>query len=322
MNILILKPGAIGDLLLLTPVIRQLKKNYKEAKISILVSSEATKLLFVNNPFVDKIFVYEKKGKHKGFISFLKLCKEIKKEHYDLVLNFQRSNLRLWFLVLFIKPVRVLAYHKDETKHAVINHLETILPLKIDVNLQEVDLDLFIDEDSEKFANNLLVDRGLTNKEFIVLNPGASHSVNRWPVDKFAELAMLIREKLHKKIVLIAGKEEVGLNETIKKMLDFEVVDLSGRLNLLQLAAVLKRSKMFVTGDTGPMHIATAMGTKVIALFGAADPNRTGPVGNGHIVIQAKDVKCVPCRKRSCCNKNYLECMKKIEPEDVLKFIV
>ncbi len=321
MNILILKPGAIGDLLLLTPVIRQLKNNYKNSKISILVSSEATKLLFINNPFVDKIFVYEKKGKHKNFFSFIKLCKEIKKERFDTVLNFQRSNLRLWFLVLFIKPVRVLTYHKDETKHAVINHLETLLPLNIDINLQETNLDFEIDADTERFANNFLIEKGLVDKGFIVLNPGASHRVNRWPVDKFAKLATLIHEKKHKKVVLIGGKEDLELNESIKKLLKFEVVDLSGSLNLAQLAAVLKRSKLLVTGDTGPMHIATAVGTKVVALFGAADPERTGPVGNDHIVIQAKDVQCVPCRKRSCKNKNYLECMEKIEPEEVLKFL-
>lgn len=322
-NILILKPGAIGDLLHLTPLIRQLKNAYPDGKISILVSSQATKSLFMNNPYIDKIFVYEKRGLHRRFIDFFRLCKEIKGEGFDLVLNFQRSNLRLWFLIFYIRAKRVLVYKKDEEKHAVSNHLETLKDLNIELNFEDINLDLFLDDESEIFAENFFRLNNLLDKRVIALNPGASHRVNRWGTKYFASLIDLFKEKDEIKFLIIGGKEDLDLAREIKENTKKkDVIDLVGKISLLQLGGILKRCKILVTGDTGPMHIATAVGTKVIALFGAADPKRTGPVGKGHIIIQAKDVSCVPCKKRVCNNRQYLQCMEKIEPQDVFEKIM
>jgi ADP-heptose:LPS heptosyltransferase len=94
-------------------------------------------------------------------------------------------------------------------------------------------------------------------------------------------------------------------------------LDLSGKLDILQLGAVLEQCSAVVSGDTGPMHVATAVGTPVIGLFGPTDPARTGPIGRGHTVLQAPGVDCVPCRDRTCRNPRYLECMDGITPEAV-----
>jgi len=107
------------------------------------------------------------------------------------------------------------------------------------------------------------------------------------------------------------------LAENIASLARYKPVILTGKITLLQLGAVLKQCALLVTGDTGPLHIATAMGTSVVALFGAADPSRTGPLGAGHRVVQAKGVPCVPCRSRACNNAIPLECMKRISPKDV-----
>ncbi len=319
-NILILKPGAIGDLLHLTPVIRQIKANYPQAKISILVSSEATKSIFVNNPHVHKIFVYEKKGRHKKFSHFMALCREIKEEGFDIVLNYQRSNLRLWFLVAYLMPKKILVYHKDESKHAVINHLEAVKGL-INVDFSDLNLEFNPGEEAENFAKDFFKNHNLDNKIVIALNPGASHRVNRWPIESFKELAQIIENELKAVSIIIGGKEDVELASEIMKNIKANPVNLAGRLSLPQLGAILKRCKVLITGDTGPMHIATAVGTKVVALFGAADPERTGPIGQKNIVITAKDVKCIPCKKRSCHNKIYLQCMTEIKPQMVFKKI-
>lgn len=321
-NFLILKPGAIGDLLQLTPVIRQIKKAYPNSKISILVSNSATKSLFVNNPYIDKINIYDKKGEHKKFRDFLTLCKEIKKVKFDVVLNFQRSNLKLWLMTLLLKPSMIAVYNKDESKHAVLNHLETLTKLNIAIEPDDLNLELFLDDDSERFADKFFEVNKLNDKTVIALNPGASHKVNRWPAKYFSELAQMIENQLKARCIIIGGREDTYLAEEINKNTSSSLINLAGKINLLQLGAILKRCKVLITGDTGPMHIATAVGTKVIALFGAADPKRTGPVGKSHIVLQAKDVKCLPCRKRVCNNSHYLECMEKITPNDVFEKIL
>ncbi len=117
--------------------------------------------------------------------------------------------------------------------------------------------------------------------------------------------------------MLVGGPDDVLLCEEITAKAALKPLVLAGKTTLLQLAALLKQSDVLVTGDTGPMHIATAVGTPVVALFGAADPARTGPVGDRHRIVQAAEVVCVPCRSRVCRNKNYRDCMEKISPEMV-----
>jgi ADP-heptose:LPS heptosyltransferase len=99
-------------------------------------------------------------------------------------------------------------------------------------------------------------------------------------------------------------------------------LNLIGETSLLTLGAILKRCVTLVSGDTGPLHLATAVGTRVVALFGAIDPDRTGPVGAGHSVVRHTEVPCVPCMARKCLNPVYLECMEKIEADEVFEIIV
>ncbi len=320
-NILIIKPGAIGDLLQMTPVIRALKTEYPGAGISLIVGSSATASLFQHNPHVSETIVFDKKGEHRSLSSLMRLWLHLRRGRYDLVINFQRSNIKTWLLASAAFPCRVLVYHKARNRivHAVVNHLETLSPLGIAAPNQ--DLELHPGAEDRAFADSLLSAFGGDNKPLIALNPGASHPVNRWGAGRFAALADMLVEKLKAKIILVGGAEDVDLVEELAKKTKTKPLSLAGKLDLLQLGAILEKCSLLVTGDTGPLHVATAVGTRVVALFGAADPARTGPVGKGHRVIQAQGVACVPCRSRTCANSVYLECMKRISPEEVYSTI-
>jgi len=311
-NILIIKPGAIGDLLQLTPVIRALKGRFPQAGISLLVGSPASAELFQHNARVCETIVFEKAGAHRSFGSLLKLWQLLRRNKYDLVINFQRSNLKTWFLASAAFPCRVLVYHKTraENVHAVINYLETLASLGIDAG--DTELDLTPGALDRAFAKEVVFSLGSAGKPLIALNPGASHPVNRWATDRFAALSDMLTQKLAAKVILIGGKEDIPLADEIVAKAGSKPLNMTGKANLLQLGALIEQCDILVSGDTGPMHIATAVGTRVVALFGAADPARTGPVGSGHRVIQAADVPCVPCRSRSCNNRAYMECMEKI----------
>jgi ADP-heptose:LPS heptosyltransferase len=175
-----------------------------------------------------------------------------------------------------------------------------------------MDLELILDEPSRAYARELFSSGGLEGAPVVALNPGATHAVNRWPSARFAELVDMIAAKLAGKAVIIGGPGDIPLVEEISTLSRTKPLLLAGRTSLLQLGAVLEKCSVLVSGDTGPLHLATAVGTKAVALFGAADPARTGPVGSGHRVIQAAGVNCVPCRSRTCSNPSYLECMVKI----------
>ncbi len=316
-NILIIKPGAVGDLLQLTPVIRGLKGKYPGASIALMVGSDAAAAMFAHNPHLGKTVVYDRKGRHRGVAGFFGLWRLLWRERFDLVVNFQRSNIKAWVLASAAFPCRVLVYHKQRhrTVHAVINHLETVAPLGIAAS--DLDLELHPGSEDERFADRIFAEADLHGRNVVALNPGASHPVNRWGTKQFAELADLLAERSGGRAVIVGGPGDEALAEEIVTTATSSPLVLTGKTTILQLGAILKRCALLVSGDTGPMHVATAVGTRVVALFGAADPARTGPVGSGHRVIQAAGVSCVPCRSRTCVNARYLECMEEISPEKV-----
>lgn len=320
-NILIIKPGALGDLLQLTPVLRALHRKLPQARISILVGNAASVDLFRHHPLVHETVVYDRRGAHRSFSALLGLWRRLRGNRYDLVLNFQRSNMKAWFLVTAALPCRMLVYHKAKgrTVHAVVNHLETLQPLGIDIGSCDTSLQLCLGRKDEEFAADLFRSLELEGRVVVAMNPGASHPVNRWGVESFAGLCDLFAKRLDARVVIVGGRDDAFLAEQIVAKAESAPVALTGKTNLLQLGAVLQRCALLVSGDTGPMHVGTAVGTRVLALFGAADPERTGPVGVGHRVMQARQVACVPCRSRKCSNERCLECMDSIAVDEVFE---
>jgi len=313
-NILIIKPGAIGDLLHLTPVIRMLSRRFSNAKITLLVGSPLTAALFAHHPGVYETIVFDKTGTHSTFRALVSLRRRLKESHYDLILNFQRSNLKLWFLALAALTCRVLIYHKTRTRkvHAVINHLETVYPLGIQPD--DMHLDLFLSPADEEYATKVIEAH---SGPLIAMNPGASNRIKCWSPQRFAELADRLSADLGAGVVIVGAQNERDLGDAICAGMQTAPVNLLGKTDLLQLGAILKRCDVLVSGDTGPLHMATAVGTPAVALFGAIDPGRTGPVGEGHRVIRHEELGCVPCNAKRCRNRRYLECMEMISVDEV-----
>lgn len=323
MNILLIKPGAIGDLLQLTPVIRALKERLPHARITVLVANSASVDLFRYNPLVNETLIFDKRGTHRSWQAFGQLWTELRRRRFDLVINFQRSNLKAWLLVAASFPCQILIYHRSpETGfHAVRNHLQAVAPLGIDPDSLDLHLELYLGREDEFWAADLLERQGLADRQLVALNLGASHPVNRWPVEKFAELGGRLAQMPGVTVLLVGGTLDRDLADTVVTRLATQVIDLVGHTSLLQLGAVLRKCSVMVSGDTGPMHLATAVGTRVIALFGAADPGRTGPVGSGNRVIQAEGLACVPCKSRTCRAEQYMKCMDSISVDQVCQAV-
>jgi lipopolysaccharide heptosyltransferase II len=318
-KILIFKPGAMGDLLQLTPTIRALHTRFPHARIDILVGNDASIDLFRHHPDIANILVYDRHGEHRSFNALLSLWKQIRSRSYDLVINFQRSNLKTWFLTSAALPCRVLVYHKTRARviHAVRDHLKTVESLGISPSGDE--LDLYLAEEHRSYAAALFESHDLDKRPVIAFNPGASHPVNRWGTAQFAALADRVSSELNAAVIIVGGHGDTPLAHDIDRLSGSHPLILTGTTTMLQLGAVLEKSALLVSGDTGPMHMATAVKTPVIALFGAADPSRTGPTGSGHRVLQARGLDCVPCRSRKCSNARNMECMERITVDDVFE---
>jgi heptosyltransferase-2 len=318
-NILLIKPGAIGDLLHLVPVIRALHGAYPGSSITLMVGSGVTASLFCHYPLVRKVIVFDRKGAHRSPGAFLRLWREVRRDRYDLVVNFQRSNLKGWLLALAAFPARFVTYHKarNRTVHAVVNHLEALAPLGIDPHAADTRLEFFPGPEAEQNAENMFHSPPLAGRVVVAFNPGTSSPVKCWPPPSFSALGDRLMTELGVEVMIVGSTAERDLVERVAEGMVSPPVCLAG-CSLPELGALLKRCSLLVTGDTGPMHLAAAVGTRVVALFGSMDPARSGPLGEGHCVIQHRDIPCVPCRSHNHCDgSRYLECMEKITVDEV-----
>ncbi|NTV50593.1 MAG: glycosyltransferase family 9 protein [Geobacteraceae bacterium] len=307
----------MGDLLHLTPTIRALHRRFPHAHIDVMVGNAASVDLFRHHPDITDILVYDRRGEHRSFNALLSLWRQIKSRSYDLVINFQRSNLKTWFLTSAALPCRILVYHKTRTQiiHAVRDHLKTVGPLGIFPDGDE--LDLYLAEEHRRYAAELFESHGFDKRPVIALNPGASNLIKCWSTHQFASLGDRLADELGAGVIVVGGRGERELAHDICARMHHKPLNMVNKTTMLQLGAVLSNCALLVSGDTGPMHMATAVGTPVVALFGAIDPQRTGPVGEGHRVIRHPEIYCVPCNAKKCHNPHYLECMERISVEEV-----
>lgn len=318
-NILLIKPGAIGDLLHLVPVMRALHDAYPGASVSLMVGSGVTASLFSHHPLVRKVIVFDKKGAHRSAGAFFRLWRELRRDNYDLVINFQRSNLKGWLLALAAFPARFVTYHKARNRivHAVVNHLEALAPLGIDPRGVDTRLEFFPGPEAERYAEDVFSAPPLAGRVAVAFNPGTSSPVKCWPPDCFSKLGNRLMAELGVEVIVVGSPAERELVAEVAGAMSRPPVCLAG-CSLPELGALLKRCALLVTGDTGPMHLAAAVNTRVVALFGSMDPARSGPLGEGHRVIQRRDVPCVPCRSHNHCDgARYLECMERITVDEV-----
>jgi 3-deoxy-D-manno-octulosonic-acid transferase/heptosyltransferase-1 len=335
MNILIVKLSAIGDVIHTLPSLAALRKIYPAAHITWVVEEAAADLVR-NHPYLDKVLVSRRKSWLNNFRDGEIRCplreirnfiRELRQRQYDLVIDFH-GLLKSAIIVLLSSGKRKLGYDsmqelsglfynekipEDMTKHAVDRYLDFPRYLSNEVNQPEFMLP--ISNGAEAKAQSLLDKYKLESNKFIAINPVAYWETKLWSDDKFARLADLIKAKLNTEVVF-TGSEKEHLEKIISQM-SSQAINLGGETSLIDLAYIYKKAQLVITTDSGPMHIAAAAGTPVIALFGPTDPARTGPYGEGHIIIKT-DMSCSPCFLKKCPTKT---CMQDISPQQVFAAI-
>ncbi len=173
-------------------------------------------------------------------------------------------------------------------------------------------------KEEKKNARERLLSLGVNrNHPLIILNPGASYGpAKRWPVERFAELGSLLQDQNKATVLLTGSGEEKGLAESISSLMAHKPIDLMGQTSLRMFAGLISQSDLFITNDSGPMHMANALKIPVVAVFGPTDPSVTGPYQEPAVVMK-KDVPCWPCRYRECPFDH--RCMRHISSEEVFK---
>jgi heptosyltransferase-2 len=322
----------VGDTVLSYPAVQELKTLFPKSHLAILIPSYLVDL-WKTFPYVDEIIPFQKKEGIGSIWEDLNLSQSLKERNFDLAVILPRSFRSAFHIFLARIPIRIgyqsegrslfLTHGIRRTKeilhgHRVHYYRKLIEPLGKTEGL--LSPKIFLREEDRRWADGVLKDLGIPEGKLLIgMNPGATYGLAKcWYPDRFGKLGKRLAEKWQARILLFGKEEERPIVDEILHYLGTEGIDLTGKTGLLQLAALLERCTLLVTNDTGTMHMATAVGIPVAALFGSTPPLATGPWGEGHMVVR-RDVPCSPCWKRICPKDH--RCMELITVDEVEKVV-
>jgi 3-deoxy-D-manno-octulosonic-acid transferase/heptosyltransferase-1 len=336
MNILIIKLSAVGDVIHTLPSLAALRKLYPKAHITWVVEELSADLL-KDHPLLDRVIVSHRTSwirevKHGRliwpFLEMVTFIRALRERRYDLVIDFH-GLLKSSAIVLLSRGKRKLGYDsmqemsglfvnekipEDMNKHAVERYLD--FPRYLGAREIKHKFLIPVKEENRIRIENLLQAHHMDALAgFVVINPIALWKTKLWENQNFALLCDRISEDL--KVGIVFTGSDIKEIREIQNIMKRPAVNLGGETTLLDLACLYRRARLVVTTDTGPMHLAAAVGAPVVALFGPTDPARTGPYGEGHTVVRRK-LPCSPCFKKKCKTNN---CMKEISVEKVFETI-
>jgi len=317
-NIIIRMPNWLGDAVMATPLIEDIRNRWPNAKIAALCKPAIASLLSAN-PHLDECISFTDKKE---------VIPKLRKNKYDLgilLTNSFSSAFEFWRgkvkeRVGFSKDLRrflltkPLAIPKEKGKeHLVITFKRLLEPLGVEISKTEPKL--YLSEEEKRGAKKLLLKYGIPEDALLVgINPGAAYgSAKCWLPDRFKMVTQKLLENRQVHILFFADGAGASLVHSICEGLPERVIDLGGKTSLRELVSLIASCDVFLTNDSGPMHVAASLKTPLVALFGSTNEIATGPYGHGKVIH--KHVPCSPCYKRTC--PIDFPCMKKIEVNEV-----
>lgn len=342
-NILVINTMHIGDLMLVTPALRTLRANYPKAHIALLTDKPLADLVRYNEN-IDECILIDKHGRDKGILALIRFIRQIRKRHFDLVINYHR-NERASAIASFSGGKKIVGYAqpffhrffdhwmpnlamadtpKDKVMHQTLCHLKVLQEAAGCTKLDDRGLEMWLPPEEEKKASDLWQKEFAEDDRVIAFNIGASWMTKRWIDAYFAECAdRFIEEGYH--IAFLGGPTDVAIVKAcIEKMKEKDspkVHVFTGKVSLTVLAGLLRRCCLFLTTDSGPMHVGVAMNVPIVTMFGASPVPTFYPYDGKDIVIKTPE-SCHPCGIHDCPKKgeDHMACMKHIPVDVVMKY--
>lgn len=327
-RILMVRLDRIGDVLLSTPAIRAVRKAYPEAYLAFMVRPYARDVL-EGNPDLDEVIVYDKAKGIRGSAAMIRL---LRAKRFDLAIILHPTTRTHIVTYLSRIPERVgfdrklgsvltkkIPHTKQHgLKHEIDYTLDVVRSLGIEPASRVLSMPL--NSRSEANIERLFLERGIDDSDtLVVINPGASCRSKRWLPRRFAAVADELSKVRGVKIILLAAPSDKEYADSVERVMENPCINLSGMTTVADLASILRRARLFISNDSGPVHISCAVGTPVIAIFGRADkglsPIRWGPSNLCDTVLH-KDVGCVTCLAHNC-SKGF-KCLEAVTVDDVV----
>ncbi len=342
MNILMVKLSAIGDVIHTLPALNAIKSYFPDAHITWLVEEDAASLV-EGHEALDRVLVSKRKRWMRGLRSssffstiseIYRFIKALRDTHYDMILDFQ-ALLKSGVLIAFARGRRKIGFGKglEHMEHSYIFLNERIPAVDMEIHAlsrgmmfmealgipsDTVEYKLPVSSHDYEKVEDLMTTYGLLGaKTLIAINPVAKWETKLWANKKFSQLADMLIHRYDAKIVFTGGPDDRPTIQDIMAAMKGHAANLAGHTTLKMLAALYEKMVFVVSTDTGPMHMAAAVGTPVVALFGPTAPWRTGPFGSIHQIVRA-ELDCAPCFKREC---KTIDCMEQISVQQVIDAI-
>lgn len=317
-RILLIRFGSLGDVVLTTPVIRALRKTFPDAYIGMLVGDRYADIVSAD-PRLDEVipFCREKKSPKE----MQRIISLLKKKEFDIIIDLQRKFRSSLLAYLSGADTRIgkgifssIKIPDKENKHSVDRNLELLKPLGI--TEAERNPEIFLSDDDKEFADNYFKAKNLSSKHIVIgFFPGAAWLPRCWSTEKFAAIGDLAAEKYNAGIIIFGGPSESNIVDSVGKNMKNTAVLMKDKVKIRQLGAMIQKCQLFISNDTGPMHISVAVDTPTIGLFGPGNYIKFQPIGSKHIIVR-HDLPCSPCKQfTNKCKDNI--CMKLITVDEV-----
>ncbi len=325
-RILIRSTNWIGDAIMTTPAVRTIRQNFPAAEITILAYPWVADI-FRASPHVDRVLLYDRKGRHRGLAGMWRLGRELAAQRFDMAILLQNAFSAA--LLAWLAGIPVRAGFRRDGRGLLLTHGISIRPelrKRHQVHyyqglLQDLGLAcgpdalfLALPAEARDRARALLVRKG--GGPWVGLNPGAAYGpAKRWPAERYAGLAARLAQELDATLLVFGTGADAEAAATIAEAAPERVIDLAGKTTLAEAMALIGLCQAFVTNDSGLMHVAAALATPLVAIFGSTDSVATGPFSERVRIVNRK-LPCSPCMKTHC-RKNDFACMLSIGVDEV-----
>ncbi|MDP3703436.1 MAG: lipopolysaccharide heptosyltransferase II [Candidatus Omnitrophota bacterium] len=334
-RILVIRLDRLGDVILSTPVLQALRSHFPHAFIAMMVRPECNDIV-EGNPSINEVILYDKDGAHRRVTATVRFARQLKRFDFDTALVLHPSHRSHWIPWLARIPVRVgydrkcgwllthcIPHRKQEgNKHEAGYTLEMLDVFGIRPLASAPFVP--IHERAKRRVADLLAESSIQpSDQLVAIHPSASCISKRWMPDRFAQVADRLAQEQGLKVCLVAGESDAHVAHQVAQGMHHAPVNFAGRLSVAELAALLKRCRLLISNDSGPVHVAAAVGTPVVDIFGrnqrGLSPLRWGPLGEGHVILH-KEVGCVTCLAHNC-DIEFL-CLTSLSVEEVYQAAV
>jgi hypothetical protein len=313
-EILLISLSCIGDVLLTTPVMRVLKDNFPDARLTVLAGGTSHELMQAHE-LVDRALVFDNKDVHKGMAGKARLVRMLWQYRFDLVVDLRNSAIP--YVLRTRKRITSHQAHmrnRDaQGRHAIDRHLDVLRLYGFPITTRR--MLITVPDEVAARVTQMMADRGLRDCPVFGIYPGAGSPYKQYPSPLFKEaVAQLGALYPDAKFVLVGGPDDARAAATVAEAAPGRCADFSGKINILETAAVIRRCNLFISNDSGPMHIASALDVPTVAIFGPTDAHRYGPRCNVSRIVWRREA-CNPCKTPEC---GHDSCIGSIPPADIV----